>query len=198
MASALVLAIGVALGLTAVTAAPAQACSCAPQELADQYASADAVFTARLVSRTVDRGWWSQGGGDPAHLVLAVDGVLKGEVHERQGVETVAETSACGLEIRSAGLHLVFAERGDGGLSAYTCNGTTALTPRLEAQIGELAADASAPLQGSAGLPTDSPWPGPLQIGGGAALLLLLTAVVLRRRSRRSVSALGPGHWLWG
>lgn len=199
MAWALLVALGVTLGTAALAAAPAYACSCAEQTLQSQYDRADAVFTARLVSRTVDHGpgWFGRSSGDPAHHVFAVDGVLKGEVHAEQGVDSVAEGSSCGLEISGNGPHLVFADRDGSGLAADLCNGTTALTADVRAQVGGLAGRESLPLPGSAGLAPDSPWPGRLVIAG-VAVLLLLTAVVLRRRSRRTSSALGPGHWLWG
>lgn len=184
-AGALVLLVTVWLGAAALTAAPAQACGCMSNPvLAQQFADAEAVFTGRLLSRTVahpdDPG--ERSSADPAYHVFAVDSVLKGAVDGRQEVVSADDGASCGLEIRGTGPQLVFADRRDGELSADLCNGTAELTDDLAAQVEAVARGP---------LPEASPDPvaagsgggGPevVVVGAAGAAVLIVGAVVMRR-----------------
>lgn len=186
---ALVVALAVALGLTAVSAAPAQACSCVKPPLTTQYAEADAVFTAELASRTVGGGHSAFGrlGMDLARYVFDVKGVLKGGVAQQQGVMSLASSAECGLEGHVGGSYLVVAEHDDDGvLTASLCSGTTPLTADLQAELGALGIVAYSPLPGNAGGREDGAWPRPRHVGVGLVLLVLLCSAAAGYRWRRS------------
>ena len=170
-----------------VLATPASACSCAgiPPPAA-AFASADAVFTGRLISREVSHPNWPMvSSGDPALHVFAVDEVFKGAVHEEQGVVSADSGATCGLELAGEGPFVVYATESDGRFTAGLCDGATPATAEEEAELRSLAgttatgADA-APLPGQAGtegagLPTAA-------YAAGALVLVLAGAVLLRRR----------------
>ncbi|MGY2085502.1 hypothetical protein [Blastococcus sp. SYSU DS0539] len=187
-------------GLGLVVASPATACSCTGGTTAEFLARADVVFTGSLVSREEPSGI-RVGSGDPALHVFAVDTVVKGTAHARQGVLSPASGASCGLELTGDGPVAVFATRdadlggtafttlADGQYAAFLCGGTAQLTPALEAELRALApagpAGAGALRRGGAG--TELP------AGGRAPALLLVTGTVvvlggvalLRRRTRR-------------
>ncbi len=184
-----------------IAAPPASACSCVPQTTAQHLERADAVFTARLVSREEFRGS-VLGGADAALHVFAVDTVVKGTAHREQGVLSPASGASCGLELVGDGPFVVFATRSadlgggdplptlaDGQYAALLCGGTGPATPGLLAELDALAPAAAtpAPLPGSAG--TTPAGPGrvvPTVAGAGALALLGIGALLVLRRRRSS------------
>ena len=185
---ALLVAVLAALAVGWGLAHPAAACSCAGLSTAQQFARADVVFVGRLVERTVEEPLTSS--VDPARHVFTVDGAWKGEVPERAVVLSAESGASCGLELRGNGPFVVFA--GDAGthLDAGLCDGTTELTPAVEAELDDLAGPASsaAVVPGSHPDPQDVGWwtGGRIALWGGlAALLALLPLRVLLVRRRR-------------
>ena len=191
-----VLLLGCLLAVAGVVApAPASACSCAGGTTAEFFARVDAVFTGFLSSRSVDRPPGSLGSSsDPALHVFAVETVLKGSPHERQGVVSPESGASCGLELAGEGPFAVFATRdatlgdtpfttlAEGQYAAFLCGGTAELTPALETELRALAAPEeapeAAPLPGAAGTELPASGPGTIQLLvagvalGGMALLL--------------------------
>ncbi len=188
--SALLMAFGLAL------ATPAAACSCAMRPtVSATFASADAVFTGRLVSREVEHPEWPIiSSGDPALHVFAVERVFKGAVHEEQGVVSADLGASCGLELAGEGPFVVFATRsvdtGEDRYAADLCGGTTTATPELEAALTVLAgpgtADGAAPLPGEGGTDAVGPDRTVLALAAAGALGLLLLVLRLRRSRRRA------------
>ena len=179
-----------ALGLLAALfvvwgpASPAQACSCAGAATAEQFNGADAVFTGRLVDRSVDSGWPTSSSADPARHVFDVEVVLKGRVHQHQAVFSAADGASCGLELDGTGPFVVFAWHHDERLRADLCGGTAELTPELHAELAALSADGSGRL-----LPGSSPgtswWTPPRVAVGGLAGLFGAAGLLFLRRHRR-------------
>ena len=184
---AIPLLFGVLLGAAGLAGArPAAACSCAGIPSAAQaFASADAVFSGRLVSREVHHPNWPLiSSSDPAVHAFAVDEVFKGVVHEEQGVVSANCGASCGLELSGAGPFVVYATESDGGYRAGLCDGATTATPELESDLRSLAGgpgSSAAPREGAAG--TDAPG-APTAVLAVGALLLLGGALLLRRRRR--------------
>jgi hypothetical protein len=177
-----------------VVAVPASACSCAGMpSVAASFASADAVFTGRLVSREVHHPDWPMiSSGDPAVHVFAVDEVFKGVVHEEQGVVSADSGASCGLELSGEGPFVVYATASDGGYTAGLCDGAARTTDDITAELRALAAGTGgappAPRAGDAG--TDAPGPPTYAlVGAGALVLALGVGFRLLLRRRRS----GPG-----
>ncbi len=190
------------LGLAGLELAPtASACSCVGGTTREFFDRADAVFTARLVSRQDPEGPLT-GSGDPALHVFAVDAVFKGTARQEQGVVSPNSGASCRLQLAGRGPFAVFATRSAdlGGESftslaedqyaAFLCGGTAPLIPALEAELAALAVPSAAP--------TD-PLPGAGGTGGsgsstlvaalvatGAVVLLLAGGLLLRRRRRRA------------
>jgi hypothetical protein len=185
-----------------LVASPASACSCVGGTTEQFLDRADAVFTARLVSREEPRGTIISS-ADPALHVFAVDTVFKGTAHEEQGVLSPVSGATCGLELVGEGPFVVFATRSTdlGGESfatlaadqyaAFLCGGTAPLTPALEAELTALSPPSApteeTPLPGaggtvSSGSPSGSGLPGPVIAGAGALAVLLVTALLHRRR----------------
>jgi hypothetical protein len=170
---------GVAVGT------PASACSCAGIPSAGAaFASADAVFTGRLVAREVRHPDWPViSSGDPALHVFAVDEVFKGVVHEEQGVLSADSGASCGLELSGSGPFVVFATGSDREYSAGLCGGTTPATAEIRTELRALAETPPQPLAGAAGTDPSGPqWP--VLAATGALVLALAGWVLLRRRSR--------------
>jgi hypothetical protein len=164
-------------------AAPASACSCAGiPSAAAAFASSDAVFTGRLVSREVQHPNWPLiSSGDPALHVFAVDEVFKGAVHQAQGVLSADSGATCGLELSGEGPFVVFAKASEGGYHADLCSGTTTATTELETELQALANTPPEPLEGAAG--TDiSGSAGRMLAAVGALVLALVGWGLLRRR----------------
>ena len=178
-----------------LVASPAAACSCAEADTATHFADADAVFTGTLVSRDVDHPDWPlMSSTDPALHVFAVDTVFKGEVHERQGVVSAADSASCGLALSGEGPFVVFAS-GDPDLPAGQyrsglCNGTGDLDDAVVAELTELAGGATSagaggepPAQGVAGL--QGAGLGPVAVAAISIAALAVVAIawwLLRRR----------------
>jgi hypothetical protein len=175
-------------------APPASACGCVGGTTQEFFDRADAVFTARLVSREEPRGALLSS-ADPALHVFAVDTVFKGTAHERQGVLSPVSGASCGLELAGEGPFVVFATRSadlggtpfatldDDQYAAFLCGGTAPSTPALEADLAALAAPSATRLPGTAG--TIAPGTDPLVpglLGVGALVLVLGGVLVLRRR----------------
>jgi LPXTG-motif cell wall-anchored protein len=180
---ALLLVAGVAVGT------PASACSCAGiPSAAAAFASADAVFTGRLVSREVRHPDWPMvSSGDPAVHVFAVDEVFKGAVHEEQGVLSADSGASCGLELTGPGPFVVFATGSDGGYSAGLCGGTTPATAEIETELRALADTPPEPLAGAGGTDPSGP-SGPVIAVAGALVLALAGWLLLRRRRSRTTT----------
>ena len=191
MRRATILLLGVLLAAAGllVGARPAAACSCAGVPSAVQaFASADAVFSGRLVSREVHHPDWPLiSSSDPAVHVFAVDEVFKGVVHEEQGVVSPDSGASCGLELSGQGPFVVYATGSDGSYRAGLCDGVTTVTPEVRSELRRLAGatGAGAPLDGAAG--TDAPGPPTYALASGGALVLVLGGVMLLRRRRRAV-----------
>jgi hypothetical protein len=187
-------------------ATPAYACSCARAPLATYFANADAVFVGRLVSRTVTHpAEPMRSSADPALHVFAVDAVYKGDVLATQGVVSADAGASCGLELQGNGPFIVFGSRDDfvdvrpgpGQFAASLCDGTTAVTPALRAQVATLGggtpgtplpvpttATPPEPGQTEAGSANNLQRDGAAVLAGGLALLVGLT--LRRSRNRRS------------
>jgi hypothetical protein len=186
---ALLVVVLVGLGVAAGPADPAAACSCKVASTADHYASADVVFTGRLLERTVDEPITSS--IDPARHVFAVDRAWKGDVPERATVLSAVSGASCGLELRGTGPFVVFAREKDAHLESGLCTGTAELRPALAAELDALAPapakDPPAALSPAAApttVDTDDPLPAAGLLAGAAGLVVLALAapVVLRRR----------------
>ncbi len=166
-------------------ARPAAACSCAGIPSAAQaFASADAVFSGRLISREVHHPNWPLiSSSDPAVHVFAVDEVFKGVVHEEQGVVSADSGASCGLELSGEGPFVVYATESDGGYRAGLCDGVTTATSEIQSDLQTLAGatgGGAAPRDGAAG--TDAPRPPTAVLAAGALVLLLGGVLLLRRR----------------
>ncbi len=170
-----------ALGL--VVAAPASACSCTGGTTQDFFDRADAVFTARLVSREGPRGVLTSS-ADAALYVFAVDAVYKGSAQASQEVLSPDSGASCGLELTGEGSFVVFATRSAdlGGTpfatpaahqyAALLCGGSGPATPEVEAELQALATPE--PPSGSPPGPAD-----PVDIPSGRYDPLLLAASVV-------------------
>ena len=195
-------------GAVAVTLAPtASACSCVPQTTAQYLERADAVFSARLLSREEPSGGVLSS-ADPALHVFAVDTVFKGTAHAEQGVLSPLSGATCGLELVGDGPFVVFATGSPdlGGTpfaalagdqyASLLCDGTAPATAELVAELRALAPAApdaaGAPLPGRAGTtaPGGGPWV-PAVAGAGALVLLAVGAVLVRRRRGGSAPPTG-------
>jgi hypothetical protein len=74
-----------------VPGAPAQACSCAPPDLASWLSEADGAFVGRWIDR-------AEIGDGSAAVTFEVERVVKGAFGPKAIVRTNAQGSACGLE----------------------------------------------------------------------------------------------------
>lgn len=194
----------VAAGL--VVAAPASACSCAPQTTQQYFERADAVFTARLVSREEPRGTVTSS-ADPAVHVFAVDAVFKGTAAAEQEVLSPVSGATCGLELTGDGPFVVFATRStdlggdhfatlaDDQYASLLCDGSAPATPALDAELRTLSTPGPPSPRGTTTGPTTeqdldaaSPAtadPGPLLAVVGTVALLGVAALLVRRTYRR-------------
>lgn len=127
--AALVLGAGLAL----VGNAPAFACSCALQSVAEHADGADVVFAGTLTEADVAGSVFN---GDQTTYAFEVDAVYAGDPAPVAHVSTASSGSACGLEGLVVGeRYVVFADDGDGGLSASLCGGTGPATSTLEGSV---------------------------------------------------------------
>jgi hypothetical protein len=193
---------GLLMAAGLLVASPASACSCVGGTTQQFLDRADAVFTARLVSREEPRGTIISS-ADPALHVFAVDTVVKGTAHEQQGVLSPVSGATCGLELTGEGPFVVFATRStdlgggpfatlaDDQYAAFLCGGTAPLTPALEAELAAVTpsspdADEGTPLPGAAGMAAaGSALPGPAiaaAVAVGLGLIIGTGALVHRRR----------------
>lgn len=189
---------GLLLAAGVLMAPPASACSCVGGTTQEFFDRADAVFTARLVSREGPQGLITSS-ADPALHVFAVDTVFKGSAAEQQGVLSPDSGASCGLELSGEGPFVVFATRStdlgsgqfatlaDDQYAATLCGGTAPVTPPLAAELATLArstpAPPAAPSPGAAGVQRDDR--GLLLPGlAAAAAAVLVTAGALRYRRR--------------
>lgn len=203
--SSLMMAIGL------VVATPASACSCAGGTTQEFLDRADAVFTARLVSREEPAGPIISS-ADPALHVFAVETVYKGTAHEQQDVLSPVSGATCGLELVGDGPFVVFATRStdlggapfatlaDDQYAAFLCGGTAPLTPALEAELAEWS-PSSPPLTSSLPAPSqEARLPGAAERAAAepaltgpvvvaVALVLVVGATALAYRRRRSTTA---------
>lgn len=186
--SVVVLAVVVAGLLTPWRPAPAYACSCAVGTVGEHYQKADAVFTGRVVDRTVTQSELRmRSSGEPARHTFAVKTVYKGDVQPAQVV--VSAGSSCGLEASGPGPFLVFATNrapgppapDPGQYAAHLCGGTQAVTPAVLSQIGAVA--------GAGGPPRARPSPSAPPSTSAAAA----ASVSALRTGRSAVLVLGAG-----
>ncbi len=188
---------GVLMAGGLLVAPPASACSCVGGTTQEFLDRADAVFTGRLLSRDPER---PDGPASAALHVFAVDTVLKGVVHERQGVVSPQSGASCGLELSGDGPFVVFATRStdlggtpfavleDGQYAAFLCGGTAPLTPTSEAELAAATAGGgppAGPLPGAAGTVASGPDVLVPALVGAGALAALLALVARRRRRAR-------------
>lgn len=178
-------------------ASPGFACSCASQRTADHVALADLVFIGTLV----DIGEPTRGAvvssSDPVAHTVAVEAVHRGDVGEVVVVESASSGASCGLE----GLvldrrYVVFADAEEGRLTATSCGGTAAASPRLVRALERLTGPPSAPGRSpvAPGVVRTGGDPSPgsgradtlVWSAGGAVVLAAAGALALRRRRRRT------------
>jgi hypothetical protein len=184
-----------------LVATSASACSCVGGTTQEFLDRADAVFTARPLSRQ-EPPEPVLSSADPALHVFAVDTVFKGTAHEQQAVLSPMSGATCGLELVGEGPFVVFATRStdlggesfatlaDDQYAAFLCGGTAPLTPALEAELTALtpspAPSEGTPLPRATGTATEgSALPGPA-IAAAVALGLILGTGRLVHRRRRS------------
>jgi uncharacterized protein (TIGR03382 family) len=96
-------------------AAPAAACSCAEESVAEAVARAGAIVEGRVVTIT--------DAGDDLEVTLAVTQGWRGLAHETIAVRTEARESACGFPFELGESYLVYTEPGD-GLRVSRCSRT--------------------------------------------------------------------------
>jgi len=122
-----VLALLLAAGIAAATAATAQACSCASRPEKVHFAEADVVLEG-VVTATDDPmfGAPTISTGDPITYTLVVEEVLKGEVGSRVEIVSARSSPSCGLEMMAGQRWRVYALL-DGELHANICSGSELL-----------------------------------------------------------------------
>jgi hypothetical protein len=181
----------------AVASRPAQACSCAPPEAAEEaFKGSTAVFlgTVRSVAATPIATSY----GPAVEVALDVARVWKGEVSRNQVVVTPNGGSTCGFPFETGRTYLVYVTRNDHGLWATLCSNTRA-TNQAADELG--LGPGSAPLETGAdggSNPSDasrdeSGGRASCQAGGmgppatitGAPIVLLFAWLALARRARR-------------
>lgn len=127
--------------LTALTQAPALACSCADRTLRQQVQSADVVMRGRVVEQTNVEGR-SPG---QATYVLEVDRVWKGTVQgARTEVSSSSGEASCGLGRLPEGrpvMLLATTPQPGAGTVAGLCGGTTLATSSVVAQVVRVLGD---------------------------------------------------------
>ncbi len=123
-------------GLALVGAAPAFACSCAMQSVAEHADGADAVFAGTLTDVDGARSLFD---GDDTTYAFEVDAVYAGDPAAVAHVTTASSGAACGLEGLEVGdRYVVFAHDSGDQLSANLCGGTGPATPKLEGTLQDL------------------------------------------------------------
>jgi hypothetical protein len=141
-AAALLLAAALlALGALWSSPTPAYACSCVTDSEPELIRNAGVIFTGTV---TGDRSL-----GSTRTYTFAVDRVYRGQVLTTQTVKTPSRSPACGLELSTAGPHLVLGYLENGVLWANSCGGTRAGTAPASLGVGEV------PLPYPASPPTD-------------------------------------------
>ena len=183
-------------------AAPAHACSCA------MLSSAQKVENADVVVRGTIAGLDDPGGRDSGHLVtyeVAVAEVYRGAATATTFVRSAADGASCGIEVQEGREYLLFARRVGGDLRAGLCDGTTAASAELVAEVEHLTGPGSPPEGGagatattppgtpSSGTPLAGPTPQdssgvarPVGVGvGGALVAAALGALWWQRRRPR-------------
>lgn len=129
-------ALVVGAALTLVGSAPAFACSCAMQAVAEHADDADVVFAGTLTDADVAGSLFN---GEESTYTFEVDAVYAGDPAQFAQVATASSGSACGLEGLSVGQrYVVFANTGDDGLNANLCGGTGPATPKLEGALDDV------------------------------------------------------------
>jgi uncharacterized protein (TIGR03382 family) len=108
---------------TLASPAPAAACSCADESVAEAIARAGAIFEGRVVSIS--------GEGEVLEVAFAVTQGWRGVAHETVSVRTAVLESACGHPFALGESYLVYTEPGD-ELRVSRCSRT-----RLAADAGE-------------------------------------------------------------
>lgn len=109
--TALMLLLGGVVAGVVVSAAPAQACSCAmlgPQQRLD---AADAVFIGDVVARKGKGVWEGPSGvfvGGTFTYTIAVDRVFKGDVAATQQVVASPDSPACGITLPDHGSVIIY------------------------------------------------------------------------------------------
>jgi hypothetical protein len=180
-----------------VTAAPAHACTCIGFTDDQAFARADVVFTGRAVARTTS----ILPARSPASTLwtFTVDAVYKGTAARRQGVVTMGDGPACGLDVPRDQAVVVFARRRphtleadlDGAtLWANQCEGTRTTADRpVPTSFGRT----RAPAAGEGGIAdvgtTTSDltrWAIASAVGLGVVATALVPFLRRRRRTRRA------------
>jgi hypothetical protein len=130
--AALVLGAGLAL----VGSAPAFACSCAAQSLAEHAEGADVVFAGTLTDADEARSMFD---GDESTYTFEVDAVYAGDPAPLAQVVTASSGSMCGLEgLVEGDRYLVFAYADGDRLGASLCGGTGPATSEAETTVAEV------------------------------------------------------------
>jgi hypothetical protein len=120
-------------GLTLVGSAPAFACSCAMQSVAEHADGADVVFAGTLTDADVAGSLFN---GEQTTYAFEADAVYAGDPAPVAHISTASSGAACGLEGLVVGeRYVVFAYDGGDGLSASLCGGTGPATSKLESAV---------------------------------------------------------------
>ena len=177
-----------ALGLVAVTATAAHACSCAMASPRAYVAGADVVFTGTLVQVDPRPRRPVMSSGDPATYHFDVHEVLKGEVPANARVTSAVDGASCGLEGMAVDREYVVYANGDDELTANLCGGTSAAGPAAVQRVERLTGPAREPAA-AASYPADDGGPGVGWVLVGAAGLVAAGAAALALRRRRTSHA---------
>ncbi|HEX2221628.1 MAG TPA: hypothetical protein VHK06_03815 [Candidatus Limnocylindria bacterium] len=173
-------ALAVALGLVAILARPALACSCAAMTPDQALAASDAAFVGAVIEAPPAPGPGAPLVDPPfeetAPFAFEVEGVAKGDVTQPAVVLGSFNGAACGMSFAPGERWLVFATAEGGSLTTNLCAGSIPLAAGERPPVPVESATASA---SDAGV-----WvPGPVLVaGGGLALLGAASYLAFRRR----------------
>jgi len=109
---------------------PATACSCSRTSVTDAFARADVVFTGRVVSIRLGIPLEPDAisTADPVLITLDVSGYWKGPVGRVMTVTTRRSEMSCGFTFQTGRDYLVYADKGEAGLTTGLCERTSSVT----------------------------------------------------------------------
>lgn len=168
----------------------ALACSCVPPP-PDAVAAeeADVVFSGEVTATHDPHGDDKiVSSGRTVTYTFEVDGVVKGEVGNKERVKTAADSASCGYGFKTGRRYLVFADEGkSGALSTHSCSNTHPLGANEDVGLGAEpppAPDAGGPAEPDSGdrPRSDGGVPMTAVVGTGIVVLLGGAALFLSRR----------------